>query len=239
MRPILLVAALAAVSTNLSAAAINATFNGLAAGSTSAVERIISDSATGTQAWTSLTMGLFSFTRTGGDYTGTLQPGPGNNFLAFCVEPQELAQSAVFQVVGLPAAVTNLGGIGATRADQLSRLMGTYYPNFGGVVTATQVAALQIAIWEIVRENSGTLNVTAGTTQFRNATDAASLTLAQSYLTNIAAGGGTASSNFVGLNSVGAQDMLVRVSDVPEPSTLAMLGLSIAPLALLSRRKRK
>lgn len=235
MRPLYLVAALAALSTGLQAAAVTVTFNGIA-GIPSGVERRIADSTTGTQDWTTLPVGMFSYTRTGGDYTGSFQPG--NPFFAFCLEPQEIAASTTFQVVSLANGGTNLNGIGATRASQVDRLLTTFYPAFGPSISDIQVAAIQIAIWEIVRENSGTLNVANGTTQFRNATNNQTLGLAQMYLNSVANGNGSVSGNFLALNSVGVQDVVIRVSDVPEPSTLTMFALGGLAAVVFARRKR-
>jgi tellurite resistance-related uncharacterized protein len=128
--------------------------------------------------------------------------------------------------------------MGATRAQELNDLLGTYYPDFSASLTNQQAAALQIAIWEIVRETStGPLNVLTGQVQYRNPQDSTELTLAQSYLDAISAPGSHPQPlhNLTALIKVGAQDLIVQF--VPEPGSLALFPMG--GLAWVSGRRRR
>ena len=104
-------------------------------------------------------------------------------------------------------------------------------------MTVAKAGALQIAIWEIVREGaSNPLNVASGDIFFSGGSEAGMLTLAQSYLTAIDGTGARAVGLFA-LNNDGRQDMLVQTA-IPEPATWALMigGFGLAGVALRRRR---
>jgi len=181
--------------------------------------------------WVTTTIGLFSFTRTGGTFPGAL-----GLFSAFCIEPREFVSAGdtyTYNVGDLSLGATNIGGMGTAKADQLRELYGRFYPDFGSPLTVVTAGALQIATWEIVRETSGTLDALTGTTQFRNPSSQAALALAQTYLSAID-GSGPRSLGVGAGYWVGDQDI---VFETPEPAGLSVLGLSL--LALFWRFRRK
>jgi hypothetical protein len=195
-----------------------------------AIQRTVGDSA----GWVDTTTGIFEFSRTGGTLTGP----PLGNFFAFCIEPREFVSqgsSYTYDFSDLSQGATNIGGMGVTKANLIRELFGRYNPTFDPNLSATTIGALQIAIWEIVRETSGTLNVSNGTVQFRNAADPAALTLAQTFLTSLT-GSGPRVNNLYALTAAGAQDVLVQVT--PEPATTFGAGLALAGILGYVRRRR-
>jgi PEP-CTERM motif len=218
-------------------------------------------------------LGYFTITRTGGDFTTPLV-GPFPNasqFIAWCIEPKEslgLNKDYTYNVSQLASGTTNIGGMGALKAQQLNDLFGLFYPDFRQPITDLQGAALQAAVWEIVREplnttqfyvfadpsinqypNTNPIPYTVpGLVQFKKPVGLTApqeaflqdaLFLAQSYLDEINAGQ-HAQPLFqtLALTKVGAQDIIVQDLPVPEPESLALFAIGGVALAA-SRRRRK
>jgi hypothetical protein len=199
--------------------------------------------------------GLETFTRAsgaaGGTDTSTLVGGPGG-FLAFCIEPFEdasLGGTYTYTVAPLANGDNSsiAGGIGALKATQISELFGKYAPTLSTSIGATQAAALQVAIWEIVSElPSNPFDVLHGNTYFTtpgsaDATDM--LNLAQGYLNYVSSANGTGplAQGLTALTVNGNQDMLVQVvSAAPEPGTWMMmiLGFGMVGNAMRALRGR-
>lgn len=203
------------------------------------VDRTISDSTTGPQTPTSLGVGLITYQITGG---GTI--------FAYCLEPQQLisplGSPAVYDTAAISAGAGNVGGLNATRVNQIRLLFGQIANPFSSGVDAVTQAAIQIALWEIVRENSGTLNVTGGTTTFANASNAAALTQAQTLLNAVTAGTGTPNNNLTALVNTTFQDLLVRSQDViipdvgtPEPTSFVLIGTALFGLGVLRKGMKR
>jgi hypothetical protein len=236
-----LVLALALVGFNAQAATIIALFNGEQ--TSDAIQRFIVNDPTN-PGWVDTTTGEFSFTRTGGTEIGALS----GTFFAFCIEPREFVSQGTtytYDFSYLEQGTTNIGGMGAAKADLLRELFGRYYPDFSVTLDAEHASALQIAIWEIVRETSGTLSVSSGNISFRNPADAPALALAQTYLSSLD-GTGPKLTNLYALDNVGAQDVIVQVTGslqtfqapAPEPATLATMGVALIAISLMLRRRR-
>jgi hypothetical protein len=213
---------------NLQASTIIASFNGELTSET--IQRDVGDGA----GFLDTTTGMFSFTRNGGTQTGA----PNGTFFAFCIEPREFVSPGTnytYDFNTLDQGATNIGGMGFAKADLIRELFGRNYPVIGATIDAEQASALQIAIWEIVRENSSTLDVGTGNVRFRYPGDAGALTLAQTYLSALT-GNGPKDNNLYALTNFGAQDMLVQVP-APEPVMLGTTGLGLIGLALMLRRR--
>lgn len=194
-------------------------------------------------AWKNNYAGLIRLVRTGG--TSDLELFPDDsNFVAFCVEPREgitLNQTYTWEDGPMTAAPTSLGGMTVVQANQLRVLMGLGYPSFLGPITALQAAAVQVAIWEIVEEKSGTLNVYDGSIKYRKPSIAGMLDLAQSLLDQVNSLPPTLT-NLRLITSQTNQDLMIQVAGqegdtaTPEPATLSMLGLGLFALGMAKRK---
>jgi hypothetical protein len=218
---------------HLQASTVIVTFNGEI--TSESIQRDVGDGA----GFVGTTTGEFSFTRTGGTDVGD----PTGTFFAFCIEPREFVTDGgtyTYDLTTLDQGTTNIGGMGAAKADLIRELFGRYYPVIGAPIDAEHASAIQIAIWEIVRENSGTLNVATGNVVFQSPADPAALALAQTYLNSLD-GTGPKDTDLFALTEVGAQDVVVQLqahsTEAPEPVTFASVGLALIGLAL-TRRKR-
>jgi hypothetical protein len=195
----------------------------------------------------------FDMLRTGGTSLATLVgSGVGTDFYGFCIEPRQFLASPAtsYDLVTLSQGTTNLGGMGAVKADEITELFGRYAPNLGAPMTSLQAGALQIAIWEIVRELPGNpLDVTTGNISFTGPENPSGMiALAQSYVQSLD-GTGPRAVGLAALNNgiygdpatdAGTQDMLVQMQ-VPEPATLSVLALGSLGLAgarMVRRRRR-
>ena len=233
MIPLAVLMALLLTASFAHGSTVIATFNGVDPSAT--VSRSLDWGNWGS--WDDVTVGVFKFDRTGGSYSEDLLPVGTTKFWAFCIEPQQTIrkdESYTYEVTSVADAPTNVtGGMGETKADQIAELLGTYYPKFGTSLTDTKAFALQIAIWEIVRETTSSLDVYEGSTRFWSYFQADALNLAQSYLGSID-GSGPRAVGLLALCNEAHQDALVQV--VPIPGAVWLLGSGL--LGLLGLRRR-
>jgi hypothetical protein len=241
MKPILVIAA-ALTALNLNASTITALFNGEL--NSESIQRFIIDDPAN-PGWVDTTTGIFTFTRTAGD-----APSPTGTFFAFCIEPREFVSGGTtytYNFSNLEQGTTNIGGMGVTKANLIRELFGRFEPVLGGPVfdpTLNQIrpenalyeSAFQIALWEIVRETSGTLDVGNGNITFRNAQDSATLAFAQTMLSSLT-GTGPQVHDLYALTNVGAQDVLVQVP-APEPFGFFTTGGALIGIAMMLRRRQ-
>lgn len=166
--------------------------------------------------------------------------GPGDQFFSFCAEPREfvtVGNTYTYTVAPLSAAATNIGGIGVAKANRLRELYGRWLPDMSAPLTRAQAGALQIATWEIAREDTGTLDVYGGDIYFwpgPSENPAGVVALGQTYVTAVD-GTGPRLNNLYALVGVGVQDMVI-IQDTPEPGTLGLVGAALI-LAGTIRRK--
>lgn len=196
-------------------------------------------------------VGVFTNTRTGGDFTGVLIGTSllPNQFIAWCIEPKETlsvnpTNPYTHTVNPLASGATNIGGMGEVKAQQLNDLFGLFYPDFRAPIADLQAAALQAAVWEIVREAPNeALNIATGDVRYRNPQGVAvqALPLAQTYLDAINAGQhGQSLFPLLALTNgtpttAGRQDLVVQLF-IAEPESLALFAIGGVALAVTRRR---
>lgn len=142
--------------------------------------------------------------------------------------------------------------------DELRKLYDIAYPNksagdfwnggqtnFGVFADATSAAAFQVAVWNIAFDSD--LSLSAGSFKWTGASSAVS-TAAQALLDQVAgySGGGYLNWTLYKFQSptpdsqqrTGFQNYVSATYKVPEPGTLALLGLAFAGLGVAGRRRR-
>lgn len=215
----------AGLASAASAAYVTATFTGVTPGVSVSINDTTNSQSLNTQA------GGFNFSRVAGTAT---DPYVSGNYVTFCID--------IFKTVGsgptygwdqtaLPNAPTPSGNtnypMGSVKADLLGKLWGAHR---SGLSTANDFGAFQLAVWEIVFENSGTLDIDNGT--FYATGGAGARSLANTWLSTVAseaAYGGLYA--LTGISNEGnPQDQLV-----PTPGSLALCGLG--GLAFVRRRR--
>ncbi|MBS0502583.1 MAG: PEP-CTERM sorting domain-containing protein [Proteobacteria bacterium] len=102
---------------------------------------------------------------------------------------------------------------------------------------ATTSAALQLAAWEIVNENTNSYGFNTGTFRSSGGNSDAARTLAMTYLNNITSGSWQAPTGQLKL-FYSAHSQSQVLSAVPEPATWAMMIGGFGVVGASMRRKR-
>jgi hypothetical protein len=165
-------------------------------------------------------------------WTRSDTPGPGvdsllpSTFRSYCIEFEEFFSPNVTYTYSVISPAAH--GLNPTQIDKLTRLWTTYQPI---VDTANESAAFQLAVWEIVEDNTDNLN--AGNFRVSSPTDVK--TLASAWLSTVYAQNSALplNSQLVVLSNPNKQD---QITLVPSPATGVLAGLGA--LALRSRRRR-
>jgi hypothetical protein len=162
------------------------------------------------------------------------------NFIAWCVD---LLDTLSTPILGAYTATTAPFDDAWTISSATQTLIkGLFDTNYSAALVgnATQSAAFQLALWELVYETSGTYSLSGGS--FSSSTNSLWAT-ANGFLGNI---GGPVLSNFnvtywdsaSGPGGPDRQD-LVTVSEVPLPAAVWLFGSGLVGLGVLSRKRRK
>ncbi len=210
--------------------------------------------------WRNLRAGLFDITYSNNTTTlDFLRDNPaanGNQFLAFCIEIEQTLANSIYDQKDLSLGKTSNPNspIGPARAGALEAAFASFFGTTGidRGRTATEYAAMQIVIWEIVYEaapaaaGNWAYDLTSGNIKFQN--NAAALTQATTWINTIndsATRLSLTNSELFALNNGGLtsgnQDLVVQVlqpsvEEVPEPGTLGLLGFGLLALGYVRKR---
>ncbi|MBS1825019.1 MAG: PEP-CTERM sorting domain-containing protein [Acidobacteria bacterium] len=207
------------------AATITATYDGVLYNNT--VTRTILDGPTyglpGGPA--NLTVSLFHFNTSDG------------GFYAYCIEPQQGVGNGTFTLDPtfslVPGNIHPSTTLTPAKIASLKLLFGQVVNPFSPTLDQYVQAALQVGIWEIVRETASSYQVASGNVSFSAASNASILTIAQGFLNNVNNNVGTPNDGIMGLYNSTVQDV---VTNTPEPETWLLLGMGLIAVGLWGRK---
>lgn len=169
------------------------------------------------------------------DYSTTalnyLYSASGQSFVAYCIEPEQGNGRAGID------RVYNVDTFSGVQAQRLQALFSTGYSQLNNY---TDKAAFQVAVWEIMRETSGSLDASSGSFHVlgNDAASAQVATLANSFMASAASYNGPALYTLTRLTNANLQDLVTAVANpVPEPESYAMLLAGLGAIGLLARRR--
>lgn len=163
------------------------------------------------------------------------------SFQAYCIEPDQS-----FAITSRGFKTYTVGSFSGTQGTLLQAL---YSSSFGSVHDGAQQAGFQLAVWEIMREASGTLSLaenngnfflkTAGLTGAQLTTATGAQTFASSYLAAAQAYHGASLYSLTKLSNANYQDLVVATPTVavPEPESYALLLAGLGAIGMIARRR--
>lgn len=175
----------------------------------------------------------------------------GASILAFCIQLDQFigntSNPVTFSVVDLKDGRLPPPAIGDPAAKRIDALFTLAFTN-GEITTPTTnadywVQAVQVAIWEIVYESNATLGLGSGVARFTTS-NASVATQADTWLSTINGINVNTYQNqhiLYSMQNDVNQDFVIQVAGspdivVPEPGTMAMVGLALLGLGIVRRR---
>jgi hypothetical protein len=155
----------------------------------------------------------------------------GGSFVAWCAD--------IFHNMATTTSYTLTSGASFYSSDpgKATALSELATHSLGLVTNATNSAAFQLAVWEIVNETSGSgYNLSGG--NFTVTSDAAVMTAASGMLGNLS-GPITMTANVWAPNVSGSSQDLVVFAPVPEPETYAMMLAGLGLMGFVARRRKQ
>jgi hypothetical protein len=154
---------------------------------------------------------------------------------AFCID----VTTNLVQANGVQYDLVAASSLGATRLS----LIGNLYDNYAATLSGSvQSAAFQLALWEIIYDYGGALNLNAGSFKATSSFDGARA-LASTWLSGLSASYVSSNYDFYVLEAISPaknQRLLtaqLRPVQVPEPATLAILGTGLLLCGVMRRRR--
>lgn len=154
----------------------------------------------------------------------------GNSFLAYCIEPKQPNGVGFWTYTS-----------GSFSGSQATLLQGLYSSSFSSLANAQDEAAFQLAVWEIMREGSGSLNLGTGTFKITGGdTSGALLAESNAFLTAAQNYTGPSLYTLTRLSNANLQDLVVaQAAPVPEPSRMAMMFAGLGAVGFMAARRRR
>jgi hypothetical protein len=193
--------------------------------------------------YTNQYVGEYGWTRSSVNNSNNNYSGPpnlGQNFISFCIElTQDMTygSSYTYNVVSLASSPNpngtdtgiSSGGMGTTRADEISELWGR---DFSSISTSTQAAAFQVAIWQIEYGTNLTINNAANDISFSN--DSSAINQAQTWLNQL--DGDTA--DYASLAAISNSNQQDQVIVVPTPKAVWMGLFMVGAMGWVGLKRR-
>lgn len=158
----------------------------------------------------------------------TVGTGTSATFYTYCVDIMHaLSTPGVFDIVPLSQMYTGL------KATNINKILANT-----NATNATEAAAVQLALWEVTFETSGSFNVNSGAFNITGGDSGAARTLANTYLSNLNSWNVSSTQTAQLLYNPNLQSQ-VYLAPVPEPTTWAMMivGFGVVGAAMRSRRR--